>query len=229
LNSMKRMLYRRHTKSVDLPLRKGDLGPRTSCECGQVYIGQRGHSVDIRLKDHQRHIRLEQPDKAAVSERSVNLGYHIQIDNNCILATRTRYMGHVLRDATHLELCPINMNREDGFCLSKWWREATHLELCPINMSREDGFCLSKRWKPLLRSLREYCEVPRSLYGCVGPHSSCIHLSSVGPAHTCLLIQPLCIPVTSRIHLSYETALYSSELPNSPVFSNLHMHSPIQR
>jgi hypothetical protein len=29
---------------------------RIPCECGRVYIGQMGHSKDIRLKEHQWHI-----------------------------------------------------------------------------------------------------------------------------------------------------------------------------
>jgi hypothetical protein len=43
---------------------------RIPYECGRVYIGQTGRSVDIRLKEHQRHIRLEHPDKSAVAEHS---------------------------------------------------------------------------------------------------------------------------------------------------------------
>jgi hypothetical protein len=68
-------------KSVGLPHPvKDHLGLRTpgvyriSCECGRVYIGQTGRSVDMRLKQHQRHIRLEHPDKSAVAEHSIYQG-----------------------------------------------------------------------------------------------------------------------------------------------------------
>jgi hypothetical protein len=40
---------------------------------------QTHHSVEARLKEPQRHIRLEQPGKSAVAEHSVDLGYHIQL------------------------------------------------------------------------------------------------------------------------------------------------------
>ena len=49
-----------------LPL-KDELGLRTPgiysipCECGRVYIGQSGRSVQLRIKEHNRHIRLSQP------------------------------------------------------------------------------------------------------------------------------------------------------------------------
>jgi hypothetical protein len=42
------------------------------CECGRVYIGQSGRSVQLRIKERNRHIRLAQPDKSAVAEHSIN-------------------------------------------------------------------------------------------------------------------------------------------------------------
>ena len=32
-------------------------------ECGQVYIGQSGRSIQIRIKEHESHIQLAQTDK----------------------------------------------------------------------------------------------------------------------------------------------------------------------
>jgi hypothetical protein len=29
-----------------------------SCECGKVYIGQTGWSIQIRIKEHEKHVRL---------------------------------------------------------------------------------------------------------------------------------------------------------------------------
>jgi uncharacterized protein with PIN domain len=55
--------------------------------------------VDTRLKEHQRHIRLEHPDKSAVAEHSVDLGHHIQFHNTSILATETQYMYRIVKEA----------------------------------------------------------------------------------------------------------------------------------
>jgi hypothetical protein len=83
MDRISRVLARHNIKSVGLPHMKlssllrpvrDHLGLRTPgvyrihCECGRVYTGQTGRSVDIRLMEHQRHIRLEHPDKSAVAE-----------------------------------------------------------------------------------------------------------------------------------------------------------------
>jgi hypothetical protein len=44
--------------------------------------------------------------------------HHIQLCNIAILSTKPRYMDHVFREATEIELHPNIMNREVGFCLS---------------------------------------------------------------------------------------------------------------
>jgi hypothetical protein len=80
-NRINRVLARHNIKSVGLPQQKlsnlhrpvkDNLKLRTPgvyripCECGKVYIGQIGRSIDTRLKEYERHIRLEYPDKSAV-------------------------------------------------------------------------------------------------------------------------------------------------------------------
>jgi hypothetical protein len=78
--------------------------------------------VDIRLKEDQRYIILEHPDKSAVAEHSIGQRHRIQLHSSSILATKTRSMDRIVRDAIEIELYPDNINREDGFCLSKSWK-----------------------------------------------------------------------------------------------------------
>jgi hypothetical protein len=91
---------------------KDHLGRRTPgvyripYECSRVYVGQVGHSVDIRLNERQRHVRLERPDKSAVAEHCTDQGYRIQFHNSSILATKTRYMDRIVREAILIELHP---------------------------------------------------------------------------------------------------------------------------
>jgi hypothetical protein len=83
---------------------------RISCECGRVYNGKTGRSMDIRLKEYQQHIRLEHPDKSAVAELSIDQRQHIQFHNSSILATKTRYIYRIISEAIEIELRPYNIN-----------------------------------------------------------------------------------------------------------------------
>jgi hypothetical protein len=78
--------------------------------------------MDIRLKEHQRHIRLEHLDKSAIAEHSIDKRHCIQFNNSSILATKTRYMDRIVREAIEIELHPYNINRLGGYCLSKSWK-----------------------------------------------------------------------------------------------------------
>jgi hypothetical protein len=89
---------------------KNDLGLKVAGmfqiphECGKVYIGQIGRSTGARCREHMRHICLEQPEKSAVAEHSVNAGHCPRLQQYLCVAQGSRVCGLPCKEAIEIRL-----------------------------------------------------------------------------------------------------------------------------
>jgi hypothetical protein len=78
--------------------------------------------VDIRLKEHQRDIKLEHSDNSSIVEHIIEQGDRIQLHNASILTMKARYMDCIVKEAIEIELHFYGINRAGGCFPSKTWK-----------------------------------------------------------------------------------------------------------
>jgi hypothetical protein len=138
-NKISRLLTKYNIKMVHIPKKKNwqllrtakdDLGLkipgvfRILCECGKVYIGQARRSLEARCKENTRHIRLDQPEKSAVVEHSINTRHRIDF-NISVLDRASGYMDCLIKEAIQIRLNQNNFSGDNGFTLSQAWNPVT--------------------------------------------------------------------------------------------------------
>jgi hypothetical protein len=74
-----------------------------------------------------RHIRLDQPEKSAVAEHSINTGHQIDFSNISVLDRASGYMDRLFKEAFQIRLNYKNFNRDSGFTLNRAWNPVTKL------------------------------------------------------------------------------------------------------
>lgn len=106
---------------------KDDLGLQTvgvykiPCDCGKVYIGQTGRTVQERLIEHQRHLRYLYTDKSARAEHSTNEGHKILFEDTTLLHKGGSYGDRIVKEAIEIHINLDNINRDTGCPLSSTW------------------------------------------------------------------------------------------------------------
>jgi len=103
------------------PAKQDDVVYRIPSECGKVYIGETGRSMQERIKEHDRDIRLASTQTSAVSEHSHETG-HYPIWNEVKFIDRDpHWYTRRVKEAIHIILHPNNINRDSGIEIPEAW------------------------------------------------------------------------------------------------------------
>ena len=133
---LSRILRKRNIETIHKPpekLRsqlvkiKDRMGLKTSgvyhipCECGDSYIGETGRTIETRISEHKRCIRLGYPEKSAVADHCIKHNHSIHFDETKILCKAKGYWDRLTKEAIEIRIANNKMNRDAGFNLSKSW------------------------------------------------------------------------------------------------------------
>jgi len=88
----------------------------------EKYIGETGRMINIRMKEHQRDVRLKHITQSALSEYNIETGHQILFDKTIIIATTTSYFPRKYKEAVEIQKYSDNLNRDNGYNKSKIWK-----------------------------------------------------------------------------------------------------------
>jgi len=101
--------------------KQGGVVHRIPCECGKVYIGETGGSMQERIKEHDRDVRLARTQASAVSEHTHETG-HYPIWNEVKFIDRDpHWYTRRVKEDIYIRLHPNNINRDSGIEIPEVW------------------------------------------------------------------------------------------------------------
>src|SRR5436190_13289772 len=111
---IKQML--RQVKDV-IPLQSSGIY-QIPCVCGKVT----GSTISIRLTEHQRSIRLNQPEKSSVAEHALEDLHEIKFQTTTIISRPASLHKSLIGEAIEIyKTRNNNLNHTEGFEISKAW------------------------------------------------------------------------------------------------------------
>ena len=92
-----------------------------TCSYGIPYIGEIDHSIKLRIQEHVTDIRQKRSCTSTISKHAEKTMHHVCIEDSQV-TTRINHLHHKkLREAIEIEKHATNLNRYDGWKLSKNW------------------------------------------------------------------------------------------------------------
>ena len=92
-----------------------------------VYIGEIGHSLQVRLKEHSAEIIHDRTEKYALAEHSHTTTHQICMEKALLITREEQYNRRRMREALEIEKRNNMLNRDEGLKLSDTWKPVINL------------------------------------------------------------------------------------------------------
>lgn len=100
------------------------------CSCGTEYIGETGCSINQMVLEHTTDIKHRRSRSSALAEHAEKTKHDICIEEMSVNVRIDHFHHRTFRETLEIERRPINMNRDDGWSISKCY--LVFLSLCNI-------------------------------------------------------------------------------------------------
>jgi hypothetical protein len=90
---------------------------RIPLECGNVYLGHSGRTVEDRCNEHKRYIRQHQPEKSAVADHRISTGHCFNFFDTLLLDLTSGYVDGLVKEAVEIRLTKNDCNTDGSFIL----------------------------------------------------------------------------------------------------------------
>jgi len=91
------------------------------CECGKVYISERGRSIRTRVKENCADIWLDRTQKSTLAKHSHGTKHPIKIEDMKVLAHVDNWSLRRITESIEIAKHPKCLNRDDGLTISMSW------------------------------------------------------------------------------------------------------------
>ena len=95
-------------------------------ECNAVYVGETGRSLEVRMREHQRHTKDARIERSAVAEHAHECGHVVKWDAAAVLAGASGWHERKVKESIfiHKQVKKhLLMNKDSGWHLSDNWHE----------------------------------------------------------------------------------------------------------
>ena len=93
---------------------------RVMCSCGDTYVGETGRTLDVRLKEHKRAVRMDNQNNGIAVHANKTL-HAIQWDSAEVLEQESNWYKRKFKEALHIKNENSPMNLDQGFQVNPIW------------------------------------------------------------------------------------------------------------
>ena len=89
--------------------------------CGSPYIGVTRRSINQRISEHAADLKHRRTKSSALAEHAEKTNHHVCIEDVRVIAKVSRFHHRKFREVLEIEKRPNNLNRDDGWKISRCW------------------------------------------------------------------------------------------------------------